>query len=245
MGFFSRRAGAADIPVRRPVLVLDSGRRMRAGVDLDQCLDNLCRLLPEPRQGIPKLLPADAAWLGAERPPDAFGSFFDDEGRFVVAPFWAEGDTTQFGLFPLDSGPDRLMLPLIGHYAGTFGSLSSIGTFEAGSVELGPPRLTEHLLNSTLEEAGYPVQPENLQVLADQMQTMVLLKSSEFITSQDPGYAPHFIEQHREADLGTVLTDLATWNPDVLPYVQDLLYRIRAILLERSPDGELLASIWN
>ncbi|MFC5947937.1 hypothetical protein ACFQH9_06585 [Pseudonocardia lutea] len=239
---FNRRTGK---PGRRPVAVFDSGLRLRAGVALPDCLDNLRRLIPDRQPGVPKLLPARAYWRGAGRAPDATVTFVDDEGRFVVATLWAEDGRTEIGLFPLTSGPDRLAIPLIGHYAATFGSLSSLGTFQAGVVELAPPQITEDLLYSIVDEAGVPATPGNMGAVAGHVRDMVLEQGHQFIFGQDPAGAQSFVEGHRGASADAIVHELACWDPGVIPYIQDLPYRIQAILLERSPEGDLLAEIWN
>jgi hypothetical protein len=72
---------------------------------------------------------------------------------------------------------------------------------------------------------------------------MFLIKAQEYIGSQDQRRAARFVEEHRPTPMNAldlpqlILDDLGAWNPGVLPYVQELPYRVRAILLQRDEAG--------
>jgi hypothetical protein len=72
---------------------------------------------------------------------------------------------------------------------------------------------------------------------------MFLIKAHEFISAKNPRAAERFIDDHSwspGAGIGqsqSVLNDLAAWNHSVLPYMQDLPARCRAIMLEAAAEG--------
>jgi hypothetical protein len=79
---------------------------------------------------------------------------------------------------------------------------------------------------------------------------MFLLKANQFISSQDARLASRFVDDHQlrpdnaERLLQDILDDLAAWNPQVIPYIQELPYRNRAILLHRDENGKLESPFW-
>lgn len=100
----------------------------------------------------------------------------------------------------------------------------------------------------SLQAVGYPLTPGNRARLAQQLTMMLLIKCQEIISSQEgPRGAERFIETHKRRADRTSLTGpprsalhmLAEWNPGVLPYIQDLPLRYRAMLLIRvdQPGG--------
>lgn len=122
------------------------------------------------------------------------------------------------------------------------------GTWPHGTVRLTPPPISDGLLDSTLQVGGYPLTPGNRARLAQQLTMMLLIKCQEIISSQEcPRGAERFIETHKRHADRTSLTGpprsalrmLAEWNPGVLPYIQDLPPRYRAMLLIRvnQPGG--------
>jgi hypothetical protein len=79
-----------------------------------------------------------------------------------------------------------------------------------------------------------------------------LAKSYQFIEgTQGPGVAKQFIDnQRRHVDfteltgpLRVTLQALADWNIDVLPYIQDLPYRVMGVLLSVAREDPS-AGVW-
>ena len=218
------------------VAVLGSGRRLRTTVDLPGCLAALEQLADRPRPGIPVLLPATWQWRGDPPAPETSVSFTAG-GTTVVAVFWPEQDRTVVGLYPIDDGPDRLVIPIIGHWKQIDASLGSIGTLDAGTYGLLPPRPVPDLVPGTLIAAGLPVEPAGLADVAERIQRVVLGRACQFIAAGDATHAARFGEKYRTSDPDVILRALAEWDTDVVPYLQDLYFRARAILLETTPDG--------
>lgn len=77
---------------------------------------------------------------------------------------------------------------------------------------------------------------------------MFLIKAFEYISTEDPQLAERFVDQHRwdgepfAPFYRGVFEDLIAWNPTVLPYIQQLPTRIRALLLEHV---EVQGSVWS
>ncbi|MEJ8278266.1 hypothetical protein [Pseudonocardia spirodelae] len=230
------QAPGGEDPADTGVAVLGSGRRLRTMLDLPGCLALLEQLADPPRPGIPPVLPATWQWRDDAPAPEASVSFTAG-GTVIVAAFWPEPDRTVFGLYPVDDGPDRLIIPLIGHWKQIDTSLGSIGTLDAGTYGLLPPRPVPGLVPDILTAAGLPVEPAGLADVGERMQRMVLGRAGQFLAVRDATLAARFAEEHRTSDPDVILRALAVWDPGVVPHLQDLYFRARAILLETTPDG--------
>lgn len=247
MGLFSRRPAGQSTPQRQKPVVMGSGRKLRSDLGVQDCADLLVRLLAgysEPRyEHLPPAVPAGHIWLGSGPEPAVALCCNDDRGEFLLVVLWGSEGGTEIGMFPLGAGDDRLTLPMIGHWKGQDRSLSSTGSFPHGSIALQPPVLPPDFLEGTLSGAGFPVDRSTMAAARSRIVQMFLIKAQEFIGSQDQRLAARFVEEHRltpmnaEALPQLILNDLGAWNPGVLPYIQELPYRVRAILLERDPAG--------
>lgn len=96
-------------------------------------------------------------------------------------------------------------------------------------------------------DAGKSVEHSNIEALVRQTTMMFVLKVQGYIAQTDPRGAERFIADHAwTGDLTLpqrVLDDTANWKSGVVPYLQDLPWRVRGLLLERSEDGTLSADI--
>lgn len=256
MGIFSKSKSPQTAGNRAPAGTgaMGSGRRLRSALPPQQCAQLLQEIFegykPRKYPQLPRLVPTGIQWTAQEGTPSLALSGADQADDFLLFTFAVVPGGTQAGLFPLGSGDARLTLPVVGHWKMRDNSLSSTGTWPAGTVRLTPPPVTEQLVDSTLTAAGYPVTPANRQRLAAMMFDMFLVKCFEFIRSQSgEGVANRFIDtQRRNADwnspaapLRAALQALAEWNSGVLPYIQDLPYRVHALLLEGAEAGD---GIW-
>jgi len=248
MGLFSRKPEAPQPTAGYSRL--GSGRRLSSSRSVPDCLEVLTAVVssyrPE-RQGMPPLRPATCVWRvpnGSE--PTAAVSCEDDRQDFLLASFTKAPGGTEIGLFPLGSGDQRLVLPIVGHWKQHDSSLSSIGTYPALTALLGVPTAPEDLAQSTLSMAGLPLTWENINEANEKIFEMILIKSWEFIESQESSTVAtrHLEAVKRTAErlpppaaIQSALDALAAWNSGVIPYIQDLPWRCRAILLEAAEVG--------
>jgi len=242
MGFFKRSKveSSSQLASTPP---MGSGRRLRSSQSIEACLGTIEALVDSyrPRQ-YPHLPPYDVTgflWIGDGPEPDAVVNFADVSGDFILAAFWSGTSDTEFGLFPLGAGDERLAtMSVIGNWKMLDRSLSSIGQVPHGQILLERPDVPDDLIQHGLRLAGYPVTPRNVQLFGDKVAELALLKAMQFIASVDQGAAERFADTHPrgDADLTTylqgVLDDLAAWNPGLLPYIQDIPTRVRALMLE-------------
>lgn len=243
MKFFKRRVMPSETSHMR-VLSLGSGRRLRSGLTLTDCTANLEAILlsyrPPSYAHIPPYVFPGWRWNGSQQlSPETVISFEDSNNDFLLASFWPDRSGTEFGLFPLGSGDERLSaLPIIGHWKQRDSSLTSIGVVPGGQIALAPPRVPDGFFDEILRTAGFPSTPRNIEKIRTKIGEMFLAKAHQFIASDDPGSADRFIQSHRDAGsplrefCQSILDDLAACNPNLLPYMQDLPMRCRAIVLE-------------
>jgi hypothetical protein len=249
MGIFTKGKSQPAGSAQRPgTAVLASGRRLRSALSPPDCVTALEQVFGTYRQrryrDLPHLVPCGIQWLrdGGTAPLAVCGS--DESDNFLLFTLAATTGGTDAGIFPLGSGDARLALSVVGHWKRADGSLSSTGTWPAGTVLLTAPPVDDQLLDGTLLAAGYPVIPANRARLAQQLFEMFLVKSHQFIQSKSgSSTADRFVDdQKRRADwtsltgpLRSTLQALGEWQAGVLPYVQDLPLRCCALLLE--PGG--------
>ncbi|MFF2539724.1 hypothetical protein [Streptomyces cyaneofuscatus] len=256
MGLFNRRGKPSRAGRTAPTAMLGSGRKLTSSLPLGaavQCVEDLMdsyrdRAYPH----LPHLVPAGHTWHGpAEEAPAAVYASQDQAGDFLLLTFGRTGGGTLLGVFPLGSGHERLQMPLIGNLKMRDGSLSSVGTFPERSVALTAPAVPRTLVEDTLTTAGYPHTPENLAVLADQLFTMTVTSGFQFINhleSEAAGRRWSADWRQRAEECTTlvepiqmVVDDLAAWNTDTLPFIQDIPLRPQSILLEAVGNQ---GSIW-
>lgn len=253
MGFFRRRVTSSK-PSHAQVPSLGSGRRLRSGLALTECTANLEAILlsyrPPRYAHMPPYVFPGWRWNGSqEQSPKTVISFENSNDDFLLAAFWPDHSDTECGLFPLGSGDERLSpLPIIGHWKQRDPSLTSIGVVPGGQITLAPPRVPDQFFDEILRTAGFPSTPHNIEAIGTKTGEMFLVKAHQFISLHDPQSADRFIQSHKynggplREFCQSVLDGLAAWNPDVLPYLQDLPMRCRAIVLEvvDAPN-----SMWN
>jgi len=257
MGLFTNaKRRQASAPARPGTAPLASGRRLRSQLSPGECAELLGQVFdgyrPRRYRELPPLVPAGIQWTAAQGAPSFALSGDDDSDDFLLFTFADAGGATEAGIFPLGSGDARLTLKVVGHWKQRDQSLSSVGTWAPGTVRLTPPPIEDALVDGTLQAAGYPLTPPNRAKVAEQFTMMFLVKCQEFVGSREGARgAERFVNTHKErADwtsltgpLRSALSLLAEWEPAVLPYVQDLPLRCRALLLEWDGDGA--SSVWS
>lgn len=242
MGFFNKNV-ASDETNQMRIPPLGSGRRLRNDLELSDCLAHLKALIfsyraPESAYRSAYVIPG-WRWKGVQQFPETAISFWDSNDNFLLAAFWPNNNGTECGLFPLGSGDERLLsLPIIDHWHHRDPSLRSIGVIPGGQITLAPPRVPDQFVDEIFKVAGFPASPYNLQTIGVKLGQMFLARAHQFMASKDPQAANRFVQSHRynggsfQRFYQNILDDLAVWNPDVLPYIQDTPMRVRAISLE-------------
>jgi hypothetical protein len=188
-------------------------------------------------------------WHGdGPQPAEAWSCSYGQDDIFVFA-LWPTGSGTEIGFFPLGGSEESLSTPLIGQWKQVDPSLRSIGRIEPMRLTLHPPRLPEDYYDETLRLAGKTISPANREALVRQTALMFVLKAQGYIAIQDQRGAERFVDSHAwNGDLSlpqSILNDVADWNYGVVPYLQDLPWRVRGLLLEPGPGGAPEADLWN
>lgn len=241
VGFFKRSAPASSPRPATPPM--GSGRRLRSSRPVAECLANIEALVdsyrPRKYEHLPAYDPAGFRWHGDGPAPDTAVSFDDVNEDVMLVTLRASGPSTEIGLFPLGAGDDRLTsLPVTGGWKLRDPSLASVGLIPAGQLTLRAPRIPDGFVADGLTLARVPVNPHNIDVFGRKLAELVLLKALQFIGSQDERQAGRFADLHRysggsiEAYLQSVVVDLVAQYPGMLPYVQGIASRARAILLD-------------
>lgn len=252
MKFFKRLVTPSETS-HAHVPSLGSGRRLRSGHTLTECIANLEAILLSYRPPIYPQMPPYVFpgwwWNGSqEQFPNTVIFFEDSNNDFLLVAFWPDRNGTECGLFPLGSGDERLSaMPIIGHWKQRDASLTSIGVVPGGQITLAPPHVPDQFFDEILRTAGFPSTPGNIEKIRTKIGDMFLLKAHQFISSDDPGSADRFVQSHRYAGNSSrefcqsMLDDLAALYPNLLPYIQDLPMRCRAIVLEAVdyPSGSM------
>ncbi len=254
MGLFRRHATSRETS-HTQVPPLGSGHRLSSELVLTDCMANLEAILLnyQPPRSIYRSAYVFPGWRWngqSEKSPETVISFVDSNNDFLLAAFWPDRSGTECSLFPLGSGDERLSsLPIIGHWKQRNPSLTSIGVFPGGQITLAPPRVPDQFFNEILRTAGFPSTPHNIEIIGIKVGEMFLARAHQFMASRDPRSADRFIQSHRynsgplQEFCQSILNDLAAWNPDVLPYIQDTPMRVRAISLETADTP--VNSMWN
>jgi hypothetical protein len=252
MGLFSK-SGRASSTAEQRVPALGSGLQLTSTLDIHPSLRSLDRALlsfrPPKYRYLPSFVHPGWEWRGKDIPtPTTVVSFDDRVDDFVLAAFWPMTQGAVIGLFRLGSSEERLhelSASILSDWKSQDPSLVSAGLFDSGMIALAPPVLPADFLDEILTTYGFSPTPKNLAALANLILQMFVMKASEFIGSKDRRAADIFINDHVPrgvislALLQATLDDLARWNYQVLPYIQELPMRVRAIVL----DGQGLAGI--
>jgi hypothetical protein len=231
---------------------MSEGRNLYSSLGLAECLATIQGTLdavsPSPYRQMPSLMPANASWSGPEPAPSTYRyASYQPDDVFIFA-FWPEGSGTTVGLYPLGAGA-ALQTPFIGQWKQRDGSLTSRGQFPGGTVGLGAPKLPAGYFEDLLQQGGAEVEAHNLDRAMAQVTMMFCLKASQFIGGQaGQRAADHFIDTHRwDGEPSTpqrTLDDLGAFSKGVLPYIADLPWRIRGLLLERDQEGRVSGTLW-
>lgn len=203
---------------------------------------------PTPYRHMKPVYEATATWHGDGAQPAESWSCDYTDGDIYVFTLWPDSGGTEIGFFPLGGPDESLNTPLLGQWKQLDPSLRSIGPIEPRLLTLYPPRLTDDYYDATLRLAGKQQSPANRALLTEQTALMFTLKVQGYIAAKDQRRAERFVDQHLwngDSSLPQrVLEDVAAWDFGVVPYLQDLPWRIRGLLLEPGRDGKPSADIW-
>jgi hypothetical protein len=245
--FSKKERGPVGVPP------LGSGRRLRSSLPLSACLNTLEAIVWsywEPQYPeMPAYFYAGWAWsTAAEWPrPDVGVCCSDAQDDFLFVAFWPREGYTEIGMFPLGGGDDRLSgISMVDDWYQRDSSLSSIGTVPARLITLTAPLVADDYCAELIGQRGFPPTDFNLVRMWDMVCRQFLVKSMQFISSKDQRAADRFADRHRNMPPGRdqaqrILNELADWDSVVLPYMQDIPMRIRALLLS---DQSGQAPIW-
>jgi hypothetical protein len=251
MGLFKKRT---ETPTGQPgTAPLGSGRRLRSSLSGLDCLSALNEIVGSYRQPtyehLPLVIEPGWAWTGVdEDPPTQAVSCGDQNDDFLLIALWPQPQGTNLGLFPLGGGDDRLSgLPIVGHWKQRDSSLSSIGLVPSGRIRLAAPVLAENYCSEILQAGGYPDTESNREATCGLVNQMMLVKAHSFLSTGDSQAADRFVDGHRWIPGSgiqgpqSILSGVCVAMPGVLPYIQDLPLRVRAILLDNQGEG----SFWH
>lgn len=231
---------------------LSAGRRMRSSRSPEQCAALLLKVFdgyrPRKYPELPPLVPAGVRWHAEQAVPTISLSGKDEADHWLLITLAPVQGATEIGIFALEEQP----LSVVGHWKGRDQSLTSTGRWPARTVELAPPPVSDEIVASTLTANGFPATSRNLRAMGGHLFNQFLAKAYTFVNGQDgEEAAKRFIAaQRRRADysslagpLRSTMQALGEWNNQVLPYIQDLPLRVRALLLDFA-DGSGNGGIW-
>jgi len=130
--------------------------------------------------------------------------------------------------------------------------VESLGASSRRQNSIGAPIVDDgtYYFDDLLEETGFPPSEENRMAIRRMVGDLLAIKGVQFIHSKDPDALDAFIAEHHwerhpiatleeaAARAQRILDDLARWDANVIPYIQDQPDRVRRILLHGAQDGE-------
>ncbi len=222
-----------------------SGRRLSSTRPPFMCATTLAGVLnvhsPTPYRHMEPLTPATIVSQGGHGTPLVARacSYGDDKYLFL---FWnMPNGGSEIGFFAL-GGEDRLTTPLIGQWKQADASLSSIGRIDGAKIFLLPPQVGYQYFTETLDLAGKAHSEANIAFLIDQTSFLFRIKAQGFVEaiagSSSAARFMHDLPQGTDVDTpAIILQALGNWDTGIIPYLQDLPWRIRGIQLE-DPGGK-------
>ncbi|MGI8447093.1 MAG: hypothetical protein ACR2MP_07950 [Streptosporangiaceae bacterium] len=175
----------------------------------------------------------------------------DLPGDYVLVALWPGASGSRIGLVPL-SGEDQqagdmesaMLAAWRQHDSSLSRTASDLG---AGLLRLVPPILPAGYAEEIVAAAGYRPTRRNAQIITRTAGSLFLGRAQLFIEQREPRAARRFVRRHplrpplNEAALQQIIDELARSDPGLLPYIQWLPVRTRAMMLELSLDAD---SFW-
>jgi hypothetical protein len=245
MGIFGKKEkpGANG---RDKVPALAFGLRLDSGLDIERSLTALERAIRRFREPAYRYLPlyfeTGCRWLGQGAAPTKAVSFDDRGGKFVLAALWPNGSGSAIYLYCLGSRKERLgelSASIIADWGHEDASLTVVGPGGEGTIVLAPPMLPPTFVNEYLAVAGKEPTPQNTAEACRVFGMMFAGNGANFISQNSQAAADAFLMNHRPqgvpslAYLQSILDGIAEVDFQLLPYIQELPIRARAIAMER------------
>ena len=248
MGLFTRKQHLPDTTADPPIL--GPGRTVTSALDLDGCLRALGSTLMSFRvpeyTHLPTFTKASWAWAGEPALAPAMVVICADlPGDHLLVALWPDGGGSRIGLVPLDGGDRQgdMESAMLAAWRQRDPSLARVaGGLEAGLLRLVPPLLPAGYAEEIVAAAGYRPTRRNTQIITRTARDVLLGRAQLFIDQREPRAARRFVRRHslrqpvNDADLQQIIDDLARSEPGLLPYLQWLPVRTRAMMLELSQD---------
>lgn len=236
-------------------VTLGPGLTVTSALDPEGCLRALDQALLSFRvpefTHLPSFTAAGWIWTAEPAEAPAPGTVIicaDRTGDDVLVALWPGPRGARIGLFPVRGGEeqvDRLHRSLLADWRLCDTSLSvAPGGLDAGLIGLAPPVLAGGYADEILSAAGYRCTQRNTQVVMRAAGSLFLARAQQFVAHRKPRAARRFVRRNAlpqpvsAAALQQIIDDLARWDPGMLPHVQWMPMRARAIMLERSQDRE-------
>jgi hypothetical protein len=216
---------------------LSTGLQLHSSRSTDEAFDilegRLERDQPRSHPELPHVVPCGHRWNGGGPEPERVVCFTADGDEFVVVAAWPLDDGCELGLFVLGAaGADR-HVPIVTTWQLADRSLTITGSFPPKSISLTEPPVPADYVEEIVRTAGFATTRANIAAMGEWVIELHLIKAQEYINSQSRQQAARFVADHRgPTDPQTVLRDLGNWNSSVIPHIQDLPVRIRAMLVE-------------
>jgi hypothetical protein len=249
MGLFMREQRSSGTAAEQ--LVVGPGVTATSALGLDGCLRALDRTLlgfrvPEYTH-LPTFTTARWAWDGEPgQAPETVIICADGPGDHVLVALWPEAGGSRIGLVPLsgkDQQPGEMESAMLAAWRQHDTSLSRpAGGLRAGLIRLVPPLLPAGYAEEIVAAAGYRPTRRNTRIVMRTAASLFLGRAQLFIEDREPHTARRFVRRHslrqpvNEAGLQGILDDLAHTDPQLLPYLQWLPVRTRAMMLEFCHD---------
>lgn len=244
MGIFRKketpRANTAD-----DVPALEIGLRLDSGLGVEQSLAALEGAIGRFREPAYKHLPlyfeTGYRWRGQGEPPKRTVSFDDRVGKFVLAALWPNGPGSSISLCCLGIRKERLGElgeSIVGDWKHEDTSLTVVGPGGEGTIALAPPTLPPTFVDEYLAVAGKDPTPQNTAEACRMFGMMLAGNGANFISQTSKAAAEAFLANQRPqgvpslAYLQSILDNIAEVDFQLLPYIQELPVRARAIAME-------------
>jgi hypothetical protein len=249
MGLFTRKQRLPETTADPPIL--GPGRTVTSALDLDGCLRALDQTLMSFRvpeyTHLPTFTKASWAWTGEPALAPAIVVICADlPGDHLLVALWPDGGGTRIGLVPLggeDQQAGDMESAMLAAWRQRDSSLARMaGDLGAGLLRLVAPLLPAGYAEEIVAAAGYRPTRPNTQIITRIARGLLLGWTQLFIDQREPRAARRFVRRHslrqpvNDADLQQIIDDLARVDPGLLPYLQWLPVRTRALMLEFSQD---------
>lgn len=242
-----RRKERGQVSESRATTPLGPGLRIRSAQDLPGRLDILKRMIRgyrEPKyMHLPPYVETGWTWNGPHgEQPETVVSFRDRDDDVTFMAFWPDG---YLGIFPLGEDYHRRYLAVADDWERFDASHMRYGMLQSGLISLITPPIPRQFFVDALALTRFPPTEFNIAKVAANLGLMLTLDARSFIGTRNQAAAERFVSRHTlehflnkfpEGPVDQfpywIMSDLAAWSPEFLPYLQELPARRRAILVD-------------